>query len=83
MIERWRAYCERHKFLFVLAATAVFYVVMFVYGRVIKAHFPEHGAFIFWPTFFALLFPYLLFLKWFARIHHDDVPGLDRRPPPE
>lgn len=72
MIGRLRDYSEKHKILFVPVIVAIFFFVMYWFGKLFKHYFSEDNELFFWIIFFVLFFPYLLFMKWFARIKNTD-----------
>ena len=74
MIDRLRNYSEKHKILFGHVCVGIFFFAMYWFGKLFKYYFSEDNELFFWGIFFVLFFPYLLFMKWFARIKHDDVP---------
>ncbi len=72
MIDRLRNNSEKHKILFGHICIGIFFFVMYWFGKLFKYYFSEDNELFFWAIFFVLLFPYLLFMKWFARIKNTD-----------
>ena len=72
MIGRLRDYCKKHKILFVHVIVAIFFFAMYLFGKWFKYYFSEDNELFYWIIFFVLLLPYLLFMKWFARIKNTD-----------
>ncbi len=72
MIGRLRDHSEKHKILFVHVIGAIFLFAMYWFGKLFKYYFSADNELYFWILFFVLFFPYLLFMKWFARIKTTD-----------
>ncbi len=72
MIDQLRNYCEKHKILFGHVCVAIFFFVMYLLGKLFQDYYFEYNELVFWAIFFILFFPYLLFMKWFARIKNTD-----------
>ncbi len=72
MIGRLRDYSERHKILFGHVVVAIFLFAMYWFGILFKHYFSEDNELFYWVIVFILFFPYLLIMKWFARIKNID-----------
>ena len=74
MIRRFRIFCEKHPYVSVLSFALIVMLLMMVVQDYIMSFFVESNNFdeiklaVFFVLLGIILYPSLLFIKWFARI---------------